>query len=212
MKSIFSILFPAIHHRVRDLVMLLALFVAGTAAPGIGRPPERTIATPPGATQSGGPAPLSLTPRRIEIGDGGKLRLMVSAGLTILEAGPDDTLRARLRLTLAGDERQRLARLRPEIGATSLPETVLDREVRLHWRRGTACPDLDLALPALKFSYLETELTSRPTSLRIDVAADTVQTLPQLLCNWTRQINAGRPRLGIILAINRLLTPFEPER
>lgn len=200
MKSIFSSRYPG-----RRLIIWLWIITVGVGCASICPRALRTV-----EAQSGGPIPLSLSPRRIEVRDSGQLRFTVVAGLTMIEALPDDTLRARLLLTLPRDEQLRLARLRRENGAISLSETVLGQEVRLRWRRGTSCPDLDLELPALKFGYLETVMTTRPALLRIDVAADTVQTLPQLLCNWTRQINAGRPRLGIILAINRLLTPLEP--
>ena len=78
-------------------------------------------------------------------------------------------------------------------------------ELRLRWHQGTSCPDIDLDLPAVKLKVNGLQIETVPTRARIDVSLRTVETLPQLLCSWTRQINSGRPRQGIIMAINRLL-------
>jgi hypothetical protein len=122
------------------------------------------------------------------------------ASLTLLEAGSDDTLRALLIISLPGEERRRLGKQGLE-----LPETIHRQEMQLRWHKGTSCPDIDLDLQATRFEVNGLQMVTGQTKVRIDVSLRTVETLPQLLCSWTRQINSGRPRLGIVMAINRLL-------
>lgn len=158
--------------------------------------------------QDAGPRPAVFTtpPQRIAIRFAGEppgyQNYDGQVTLTLLEAGSDDTLRALLVLTLPPGERQRLVKRGLE-----LPETIHREELRLNWHRGTSCPDIDLDLPAVKFTGQGREMSTEPTRVRIDVSLRTVETLPQLLCSWTRQINSRRPRLGIVMAINRLLIP-----
>ena len=90
-----------------------------------------------------------------------------------------------------------------------MPETLGRRELRLGWVKGTACPDLDLELPAFNLDYQGRKLEVDAFRFKIDIDQETVETIPQLLCGWTRQINTRRPHLGIIMAINRLLLPEE---
>jgi hypothetical protein len=166
--------------------------------------------------QEPGPKPVVFTtpPQRIELRRPDDPQTYHGqASLTLLEAGSDDTIRAQLVVTLTSEERQRLGQ-----PGLELPETIGRQELRLRWHKGTSCPDIDLDLPTVRLAVSQAvsqavngrQLETRPTRVRIDVSLRTVETLPQLLCSWTRQINAGRPRQGIIMAINRLLLPAEP--
>jgi len=158
--------------------------------------------------QEPGPKPVVFTtpPQRIELRRPDDPQTYHGqASLTLLEAGSDDTIRALLVVTLTSEERQRLGQ-----PGLELPETIGRQELRLRWHKGTSCPDIDLDLPIVRLAASGRQLETRPTRIRIDVSLRTVETLPQLLCSWTRQINAGRPRQGIIMAINRLLLPAEP--
>lgn len=151
------------------------------------------------------------------------IRLRAAASLTLIEAHADDTLRCLLVLTLDKSERDRLSRRYgntqtdcPECPECpdcpewkTVPETLGRRELRLRWVKGTACPDLDLELPAFNLDYQGRKLEVDAFRFKIDIDQETVETIPQLLCGWTRQINTGRPHLGIIMAINRLLLPEE---
>lgn len=139
------------------------------------------------------------------------IRVQALASLTLIEANADDTLRGLLVLTLDESERRRLSRLKgqSDLDWQTLPEMLGRREVRIKWVRGTACPDLDLELPSFNLDYAGRKLEVPAFRFRIDIAQETVEAIPQLLCGWTRQINTGHPRLGIILAINRLLISEE---
>ena len=148
------------------------------------------------------------------------IRLRAAASLTLIEANTDDTLRCLLVLTLDKSERDRLSRRYGNAQNDcpdwpdcpdwkTVPETLGRRELRLGWVKGTACPDLDLELPAFNLDYQGRKLGVDAFRFKIDIDQETVETIPQLLCGWTRQINTGRPHLGIIMAINRLLLPEE---
>jgi hypothetical protein len=187
MRTIFSSLLS-----ISKRVLLAGLTSLGLAGLSLGQSP-------------GG---YTVPPQRLEASRSGADHFPVLASLTMVEAAPDDTVRGRLVLTI--DEATRARLRQPSSRLTGEPPEIATRqEVRLRWRRGTACPDLELELPALRFDYLGMEMTTRPGRLRLEVAAETTQPLPQLLCHWTRQINSRRPRQGLVLAINRLLSPAE---
>jgi len=142
------------------------------------------------------------------------IRLRAAASLTLIEAHADDTLRCLLVLTIDKSERDRLSRRYDKAQTDwpdwqTVPETLGRHELRLGWVKGTACPDLDLELPAFNLDYQGRKLEVDAFRFKIDIDQETVETIPQLLCGWTRQINTGRPHLGIIMAINRLLLPEE---
>jgi len=134
-----------------------------------------------------------------------------TASLTLVEAHADDTLSGLLILTLNDEELGRTEMKQgkkgpPPIARDQLPAKTIRRELRLHWQRGTACPELELPITPFKFTLGETEFETLPFRLRIQ---ESQERLTQLLCSWSRQINAGRPRQGIIMAINRLLVGEE---
>jgi len=127
------------------------------------------------------------------------------ATLTLVEALPDDSLRAIVVITMDEAERVRFQKQFP-LGS-SPPAPLGHRELRLQWRTRTSCPDLEIDLPALTFEAAGLPLTTIRSRLKIEVPLISSDPLPQLLCSWTRQINARRPREGVIMAINRLLIP-----
>jgi hypothetical protein len=133
--------------------------------------------------------------------------------LTLLEAFTDDSLRAVVVLTLDDAERSRIAKqLSPLSGAgvagsIELPATIGHEELKVRWHRGTSCPDVEIDLPPLTLNASGVTLTTVPSRFRIEIPLVAIDSLPQLLCSWTRQINARRPRVGVVMAINRLLLP-----
>ncbi len=92
------------------------------------------------------------------------------------------------------------------------PARTLRHEVTLQWVRGTACPTLRLQVPLIKGSLIDESAPEAPREMVIIQpfvirVEETAENLSQMLCSWTRQINAGRPRRGVISAINRALDP-----
>ena len=159
---------------------------------------------------------ITLTPQRIKLQVGSPPRTLTGqASLTLLEAYTDDSLRAIVAVTIDDAERIRLAKIVAVPGGTAttsppasaIPAVVGRQEVRVRWRRGTSCPDAEIELPALTLTAAGLQFATSPSRFRIEIPLVTIDTLPQLLCSWTRQINARRPRAGVIMAINRLLIP-----
>jgi hypothetical protein len=120
--------------------------------------------------------------------------------LTLLEANPeDDTLRVNLRVSEV-----RSSRDDSSTGQSERVSPTFAQEVRAHWQKGTSCPTLQLRIPAVE---LPTENAPLPIPSFLVRIEETGMEVPQLLCSWTRQINAGRSRLGILRALNRSLLP-----
>ena len=120
--------------------------------------------------------------------------------LTLLEANPeDDTLRVNLRVSEV-----RSSRDDSSAGQSERVSPTFAQEVRAHWQKGTSCPTLQLRIPAVE---LPTESAPLPIPSFLVRIEETGTEVPQLLCSWTRQINAGRSRLGILRALNRSLLP-----
>jgi hypothetical protein len=128
---------------------------------------------------------------------------------TVTAANEDDTLTGTLIFTLSNSAREKIAHLTGN-DLKSIPNRIMKREVVANFRQGTACPYLFLIIPAgettfemeifqekMRFSSLTTEIREAPDQMS------------QLFCSWTRQINANRPRRGIIAAINRLINGDE---
>jgi len=120
--------------------------------------------------------------------------------LTLLEANPeDDTLRASLHLaSLRGSRRN------PPSDLWEKAPGPFVLEVRASWQKGTSCPTLILRIPALELPAESGPLPIPSFALKVE---ETEAEIPQLLCSWTRQINAGRSRLGILRALNHILLP-----
>lgn len=151
----------------------------------------------------GGAAPVVFTtsPQPVPFKLANEEREEAVATLTLVEAHADDSLSGLLIVSITEGRRRSLAQ-KLGVDWQSLPSTLARREVRARWAKGTACPELRLAFEALEASYGGQTLRFPPFVLRIQ---ETSETLPQLLCGWTRQINARRPRRGFVMAINRLL-------
>lgn len=181
--------------------LLLILLVSGAIFSDL-RLVEGGSITPSEQSERGRESAAGFTtaPQRIEWRVGGQM-ITGQVTLTLLEANPeDDTLRGRLDLTFL-DRHSRRNRL-----PNQLEEALgsLKQEVRAHWQKGTFCPSLHLRIPALELPIESGPLQVPSFLIKVE---ETEAEVPQLLCSWTRQINAGRSRLGILRALNRLLLP-----
>ena len=190
--------------RRRPLILvplLLTLLVSGAIFSGLKRVEGASI--DPFEQNEGGresTAGFTITPQKIQWRVGEQV-VTGEVTVTLLEANPeDDTLRGRLDLTFL-DRHSRRNRL-----PNQLEEALgsLKQEVRAHWQKGTFCPSLHLRIPALELPIESGPLQIPSFLIKVE---ETEAEVPQLLCSWTRQINAGRSRLGILRALNRLLLP-----
>jgi hypothetical protein len=129
--------------------------------------------------------------------------------LTVTAANEDDTVTGTLIFTLSDSARQKIVDLTGK-DLKSIPTRIMKREVVANFRHGTACPYLFLIIPAVEPTFemeiFQEKLLFNSLTAEIREAPDQIS---QLFCSWTRQINANRPRRGIIAAINRLINGEE---
>jgi len=135
------------------------------------------------------------------------LKVHGKAAFTITTANDDDTVTGTVVFTIDQDARQAIAELTGN-DLKSTPASYSRKNVIAHFRKGTACPVI-----ALEISKIELDLGGATACLdRISpVINESPEQISLLFCSWTRQINTDRHRLGIIAAINHLLTG-DPEK
>jgi hypothetical protein len=162
------------------------------------------------------PVVFATTPRPIsaelQLSDGSSVAVRGRASLTVTAANEDDTLTGTLVYTLPDDARQKIARTANK-NLKDVPSNITLKDVSAKFRHGTACPSMTLEVSVKETGIQVTGGAIEGTKLRFDRVVLNIHEAPdqmtQLLCNWTRQINAKRQRRGIIAAINRLLQPEE---
>lgn len=186
------------------LASLPILLVSGALLSGLWLVEGKSILlSKPNNPGRGSTAGFTIAPQRIEWRVGGQV-ITGQVILTLLEANPeDDTLRVSLRVALVRSSRSN--RSTGQLENTLGPFT---HEVRAGWQKGTACPSLHLRIPDLELPAESEPIFIPSFVIKLE---ETAAEVPQLLCSWTRQINAGRSRLGILRALNRILLPSAEE-
>lgn len=152
--------------------------------------------------------PPKLVEAKLKLADGSNSTLRGRATLTIVKANENDSLTATLVYLLPDEARQKMAQSSGRKLA-DIPTNVTQKELTVNFHRGAACP-----LIKLMVSANEVEIGNN-IALHFDNFAleihETQAQINQLFCSWTRQINTKRQRLGIIAAINRLITIDEED-
>jgi hypothetical protein len=135
------------------------------------------------------------------------LKIHGKASFTITSANDNDTVTGTLVFTIGDDARRKIAELTGR-DLKSTPPSYSRKNIVAHFRKGTACPEITLDI-----SKIELDLGGITASLdRVSpVINESPEQISQLFCSWSRQINTNRLRLGIIAAINRLLSG-DPEK
>jgi len=153
--------------------------------------PKTSVAKMKSSLQSGGPAVHEIR---------GKITFMLTA------ANMDDTLTGTLIFTIPKEGREKIAQASGK-GLNSIPSSVTQKGVVAGFRRGAACPVINLEIGATEFDVAGLKLSFN--RIVVDVI-ETPGEVPQHICAWTRQINTGRPRRGVIASLNRLIA-VEPD-
>lgn len=125
-----------------------------------------------------------------------------TATLTIVTANEDDTVTGTLAVAFADDDRKKIAGITGK-PLNSTPANVMKKDVVAGYKNGAACPILRLEVGETEWEIAGVKARTDRLALEI---VETPDQIPQLFCAWTRQINAKRPRRGIIAAINRLIS------
>lgn len=142
---------------------------------------------------------------KLKLVDGSSFVVRGRATLTAVKANVDDSLTGTLVYLLPDEARQKLAQA-SERKLAEIPNSITQKDLMVNFQRGTACPLVRLQVPVNETAVGNATLHFDAVTLDIHETPDQVN---QLFCSWTRQINAKRQRLGIIAAINRLITVEE---
>jgi hypothetical protein len=153
--------------------------------------PKTSVAKLTSILQSGGPAFHEIR---------GK------ATFTLTAANTDDTLTGTLIFTIPNEARQKIAQASGK-PLNSIPASVAQKDVIAGFRRGAACPVVNLIIGATELEVAGVKLSFK--RIVVDVI-ETPAEVPQHICAWTRQINTGRPHRGVIASLNRLIA-IEPD-
>ena len=143
----------------------------------------------------------------LKLGNGSNSSVHGFATLTVVKANEDDSLTGTLVYRLPNDVRQKIAQS-SSLNLADVPATITQANLTANFRRGTACPLIRLQV--LANDTVLGNATVHFDSVTLNIT-ETPNQINQLFCSWTRQINAKRQRLGIIAAINRLITVEEED-
>ena len=135
------------------------------------------------------------------------IEIRATATFAVLLASEDDTVAGTLTLTMPESARQKIAQLAGK-PLNSIPASIVKKDLVAGFRRGTSCPTIQLELGETEIEIAGVKAEFKRILLPI---AETSDPIPQTFCAWTRQINAGRARRGIIAALNRLIAPEPAE-
>jgi len=141
----------------------------------------------------------------LKLADGSNSAVRVQATLNIVKANEDDSLTGTLVYRLADESRQKISQTAKR-NLAEIPISITQKDLTVNFRHGTSCPLIRLQIPENDAEIGNAKLHVDSVTLDIHEAPDQIN---QLFCSWTRQINAKRQRLGIIAAINRLITVEE---
>jgi hypothetical protein len=141
------------------------------------------------------------TVARLSFGEAESIDVPGRATLTVTAANFDDTITGIIVYTIADEARQKISKALG-IDLSGIPTSYLKKDVVAGFPDGTACPIMHLTVPALEVAGAGIKMQLDRTLLEIN---EQQGQMAQLICSWTRQINAKRQRRGIIAAINRLI-------
>lgn len=148
-----------------------------------------------------------LVAANLKLADGSNSIIRGRAMLTVVKANQDDSLTGTLVFLLPDEARQKIAQSSGR-KLIEIPTSISQKDLTANFHRGTACPLIKLLVSA-------NDIEAGSSMLHFDGLALDIHETPaqinQLFCSWTRQVNAKRQRLGIIAAINRLITVEEED-
>jgi hypothetical protein len=121
--------------------------------------------------------------------------------LTVTAANFDDTITGTIVYTISDNTRQKIAKASGK-DLSIIPTTFFKKDVISSFPKGTACPVMHVIIPPTVIEGAGIGLELERTVVEIN---ESQGQMAQLICAWTRQINANRHRRGIIAAINRFI-------
>lgn len=157
----------------------------------------------PASGQSRRPVVFSTQPQRVELNlryPDSPSKVQARVTYTITSANPDDTLTGALVISFPGNPTKR--REPPGKLDAELPHSVSETGVVASFHKQTSCPRLRIEVGPMELTIHGKKVPVERFELAIN---ETKDEMPQLLCFWTKQINANGLRRGIVARINRLI-------
>ncbi|HWQ33815.1 MAG TPA: hypothetical protein VNQ79_13275 [Blastocatellia bacterium] len=151
--------------------------------------------------------PAKLVISKIRISEGDAYEVRGKAVLTITSANSDDTVTGNLVYTLPDDARQKIASLTGKPLA-QIPASVTLKDVVGRFQPATACPVVHLEFSATQADIVGVKAVFSRFVLDIN---ESPKEQDALFCAWTKQINKGMARRGIIRRINVLINGEEED-
>ena len=180
---------------ILTLVCLLALSVTAVAQQKAKKP--ETISTV-----------TKLVVSKLKISEGEAFDVKGKATFTLVAANSDDSVTGTITYVVPEDARQKVAQLAGKPIA-EVPATVTVKDVTANFQKATACPTVHL-----EFSPMDVKIAgvnSHFNRFVLDINEGAPE-LAKLFCVWTKQINAGRPRRGVITRMNVILNGEEEDQ
>src|SRR5262245_52706460 len=126
---------------------------------------------------------------------------------TITAANSDDTLAGTINYTIPDDARQKIAAITGK-SLNSVPSSITRKDTVAGFQKMTAPPILHLEINPLEVDVVGAKINFN--RIQLDVTAHdssdqkySNEEIETLLTKWAQQIATGRPRRGIIAAMNR---------
>jgi hypothetical protein len=162
------------------------------------------------------PETISTLPKlvltKLKVGEGEVYDVKGKATFTLTAANSDDSVTGTITYTLPEDARQKIAQITGK-PLSAIPTSITQKDVVADFQKATACPVVHLEFAAMTTDVAGAQLHFNRFVLDINETQPTANNeqkeLVQLFCVWTRQINNGRARRGVIATINRILNGEE---
>ena len=200
--------------RIPNAISLLALlFAAGAVAfaQSTAQSSDSKVADTQAADTRQAPQVVYTTPpktsvAKFKLGESEAREIRGKVTFTLTAANIDDTLTGTLIFTIPNQGRRMIAHASGQ-ALNSIPASLAQKDVVAGFRRGAACPVVNLEIGAMELDVAGVKLSFN--RIVVDVI-ETPGEVPQHICAWTRQINTGRPHRGVIASLNRLIAA-EPD-
>jgi hypothetical protein len=160
------------------------------------------VASATGFTQTKKPDPFSTTPKlvvtKLKRGDADLAEVRGKASFTILAANSDDTMSGTMTYAIPDDARKEIAK-QANKSLNDVPATLTQNDVVANFQKATACPAVHLEFSPMDIKVAGLDLHFNRYVVDVNESAAKI---PTLICVWTRQINNGKARRGVIREMN----------
>jgi len=158
--------------------------------------------------------PAKLVVTKLKVSEGEAYEVRGKAVFTLAAANSDDTVAGTLVYTIPDEARQKIAQITGK-PLSAIPASVTAKDVVAEFQKATACPTVHLEFKPMDVDIAGVKNHFNRFVLDIDEkqpgASKGTQDLATLFCVWTRQINAGQQRRGIIRTMNQILNGEEED-